>query len=144
MLGKLDRMAEKMGWTATSDEYEYEEDYQYNDEGEGKYEENNFVPTLHRAVKAEKNMDFSRIVTVRPNSYADARLIGESFREGIPVIVNLSDTADDRRIIDFCAGLIFGLHGSIEEITTNVILLSPESVKVQGKTTSAVKRGEFF
>lgn len=144
MLGGLGQMAEKMGWISNTEEFAYEEDYQYEDTFEEEYEENNFVPTIQRNVKEQAPMDFSRIVTVRPTSYADARLIGESFREGTPVIVNLSDTADDRRIIDFCAGLIFGLHGSIEEITSHVILLSPETVKVQGKTTSAVKRGEFF
>ena len=35
------------------------------------------------------------------------------FRDGMPVIMNLSDMDDDdaKRLVDFAAGLVFGLHG---------------------------------
>ena len=77
-----------------------------------------------------------RIVTVHPTSYADARLIGESFRDGVPVIINLTELDDKeaRRIIDFAAGLVFGLHGVIEKVTPRVFLLSPADVEVSGST----------
>ena len=40
------------------------------------------------------------------------------------------DDADAKRLVDFAAGLIFGLHGSIERVTSKVFLLSPENVEV--------------
>lgn len=73
-----------------------------------------------------------RIATVHPESYADARQIGESFRSGVPVIMNLSDLPDSeaRRVVDFAAGLVFGLQGAIERVTSRVFLLSPKNVEI--------------
>jgi cell division inhibitor SepF len=76
--------------------------------------------------------ELRRITTVHPRSYNDARKIGEAFRDGTPVIINLSDMddADAKRLVDFSAGLIFGLHGAIERVTSKVFLLSPAHVEV--------------
>src|SRR5829696_4025492 len=60
----------------------------------------------------------SRITTLHPRTYNDARSIGEQFRDGTPVIMNLSemDDGDAKRIVDFSAGLVFALHGRIERV----------------------------
>ncbi len=94
---------------------------------------------------AEPPADLSRIVTVHPGSYNDVLPIGEAFRKGVPVIINLTDMseAEARRVIDFAAGLIFGLHGVIERVTNRVFLLSPRSVEVSGDITGA-RRGALF
>jgi cell division inhibitor SepF len=94
------------------------------------------VTPLHRGVRETAvGTDLRRITTVHPRSYNDAKLIGEAFRGGIPVIMNLSDMddADAKRLVDFSAGLIFGLHGAIERVTNKVFLLSPEHVEVTGE-----------
>ena len=85
--------------------------------------------------------ELRRITTVHPRSYNDARVIGEAFRAGTPVIINLSDMddADAKRLVDFSAGLIFGLRGAIERVTNKVFLLSPEHVEVSGQERSAEK-----
>jgi len=76
--------------------------------------------------------DLRRIQTIKPRTYNDARLIGEAFRAGVPVIMNLTEMsdADAKRLVDFSAGLSFGLHGSIERVTTSVFLLSPAHVEI--------------
>ncbi|MCL1900511.1 MAG: cell division protein SepF [Promicromonosporaceae bacterium] len=81
--------------------------------------------------------DLRRITTIHPRSYNDARQIGDAFRGGVPVIMNLTDMedAEAKRMVDFSAGLIFGLHGSIERVTKKVFLLSPEHVEVTGEDT---------
>ena len=73
-----------------------------------------------------------RIVTMRPQSYEDAPKIGDTFREGTPVILDLSRMKEPlaRQMIDFCSGLVYGLEGSLERITSRVFLLSPASVNV--------------
>ena len=94
------------------------------------------VTPLHRAVArvahAPATSELRRITTIHPRSYNDARKIGEAFREGTPVIMNLTDMddADAKRLVDFSAGLIFGLHGAIERVTSKVFLLSPAHVEV--------------
>jgi len=77
----------------------------------------------------------NEILTVHPKQYRDAQLIAESFREGIPVIINLSQMsdADARRLIDFASGLSLGLYGRIERVTSKVFLLSPENIAVSGQ-----------
>ena len=92
-----------------------------------------------------RTADLSRIVTVHPRTYNEARTIGENFRDGIPVIMNVSDMedADAKRLVDFSAGLIFGLHGSIERITSKVFLLSPQNVSVAAEDKQRIAGGFF-
>lgn len=87
------------------------------------------VPTTTQA-------DMNEILTVHPRQYRDAQIIAESFREGVPVIINLSQMSDNdaRRLIDFASGLSQGLHGKIERVTSKVFLLSPAHVVVSGET----------
>lgn len=78
----------------------------------------------------------NRIKTIHPRSYNDAMVIGSAFRDGTPVIMNLSemDESNSKRLVDFSAGLIFGLHGSIERVTNKVFLLTPENIEVTGES----------
>ena len=87
-----------------------------------------------------------RITTLHPHSYNDARAIGEHFRQGTPVIMNLTemDDTDAKRLVDFAAGLIFGLHGRIERVTNKVFLLSPEHVEVTAEDKARIAEGGFF
>jgi len=87
-----------------------------------------------------------RITTLHPHSYNDARTIGEHFREGTPVIMNLTemDDNDAKRLVDFAAGLIFGLRGRIERVTNKVFLLSPEHVEVTAEDKARIAEGGFF
>lgn len=84
----------------------------------------------------------NEILTVHPKQYRDAQLIAESFREGVPVIINLSQMsdADARRLIDFASGLSLGLYGRIERVTSKVFLLSPENIAVSGE--GSIAQGE--
>ncbi|RBY88395.1 cell division protein SepF [Blastococcus sp. TF02A-26] len=87
-----------------------------------------------------------RITTLHPRTYNEARQIGESFREGMPVIMNLTemDDADAKRLVDFAAGLSFGLRGSIERVTAKVFLLSPRDVDVTAEDKAKIREGGFF
>lgn len=89
--------------------------------------------------------DLRRITTIHPRSYNDARSIGEAFRAGTPVIMNLSEMtdADAKRLVDFSAGLIFGLHGAIERVTSRVFLLSPEHVEIAGEDGAGESAGFY-
>ena len=85
-----------------------------------------------------------RITTIHPRSYNDAKAIGEAFRSGVPVIMNVTDLGENeaKRLVDFAAGLVFGLHGSIERVTNKVFLLSPEFIEVEGE--SRTDEGTFY
>ena len=78
--------------------------------------------------------EMNEILTVHPRAYKDAQVIAENFREGIPVIINLSQMSepDARRLVDFASGLSQGLYGKIERVTSKVFLLSPAHVAVSG------------
>jgi cell division inhibitor SepF len=90
-------------------------------------------------------LDSYRITTVHPRNYNEARIIGEHFRDGTPVIMNLSDMddADAKRLVDFAAGLTFGLHGRIERVTAKVFLLSPHNVTVTAQDKARIESGFF-
>jgi cell division inhibitor SepF len=90
--------------------------------------------------------DLARITTLHPRTYNEARTIGEHFREGTPVIMNLTEMVDSdaKRLVDFAAGLIFGLHGSIERVTNKVFLLSPVNVEVTAEDKARMAERGFF
>jgi cell division inhibitor SepF len=87
-----------------------------------------------------------RITTLHPRTYNEARTIGEHFREGVPVIMNLTemDSNDAKRLVDFAVGLTFGLRGSIERVTNKVFLLSPQNVEVTAEDKARIAEGGFF
>jgi cell division inhibitor SepF len=86
-----------------------------------------------------------RITTVHPRNYNEARVIGEHFRDGTPVIMNLTDMEDTdaKRLVDFAAGLVFGRHGSIERVTQKVFLLTPANVEITAEDKSRLAGAGF-
>ena len=96
--------------------------------------------------EAVRTTDLTRITTLHPRTYNEARTIGEHFRDGTPVIMNLTEMVDSdaRRLVDFAAGLIFGLHGSIERVTNKVFLLSPANVEVTAEDKARIAERGFF
>ena len=91
-------------------------------------------------------VEMSRITTLHPRTYNEARTIGEHFRSGTPVIMNLSemDDNDAKRLVDFAAGLVFAVHGTIERVTSKVFLLSPPNVTVAAEDKQLIAEGGFF
>ena len=87
-----------------------------------------------------------RIITLHPRFYNEARTIGEHFRLGNPVIINLTDMdeSEHKRLVDFASGLAFGLHGTIERVTKKVFLISPANVNVSVEDKSAAAQASFF
>ncbi|CAM3168194.1 cell division protein SepF [Stackebrandtia soli] len=87
-----------------------------------------------------------RITTVHPTTYNEARTVGEAYRDGTPVIMNLSelDESDAKRLVDFAAGLVFGLRGSFDRVTNRVFLLSPANIQVTAEDKAKIAEGGFF
>ena len=86
-----------------------------------------------------------QITSLHPRTYNEARTIGEHFRQSTPVIMNLTemDDADAKRLVDFAAGLTFGLHGRLERVTAKVFLLSPHNVTVTAQDKARIENGFF-
>jgi cell division inhibitor SepF len=99
-----------------------------------------------QADQVKHTTDLARITALHPRTYNEARTIGEHFREGTPVIMNLTEMVDSdaKRLVDFAAGLIFGLHGSIERVTNKVFLLSPVNVEVTAEDKARIAERGFF
>ena len=95
---------------------------------------------------APRIAELSRITTLHPRTYNEARTVGENYREGTPVIMNLTemDDSDAKRLVDFAAGLIFATRGSIERVTSKVFLLSPPNVSVAAEDKARIADGGFF
>ncbi|KRE38333.1 cell division protein SepF [Janibacter sp. Soil728] len=133
------------------DEYdEYADDYEgghelVEDERAAEVTPLRRVPSAP-AVREVEVTQMNRITTIHPSTYNDARAIGESFRSNTPVIMNLTDMddSDAKRLVDFAAGLVFGLHGSIERVTNKVFLLSPEHIEVDSEGGEPVAPRALF
>jgi len=81
----------------------------------------------------------NEILTVHPRAFKDVKVIAEHFRDGVPVIINISQMADAeaRRLIDFSCGMAEALFGKMERVTGKVFLLSPSHVAVSGDGADA-------
>ena len=112
----------------------------------------NHVAEQHNAAEVYDDYDVSyeqpaqRITTLHPRTYNEAKTIGLQFRAGTPVIMNLTemDDSDAKRLVDFAAGLTFGLHGSIERVTPKVFLLSPHNITVTAADKQRIAEGGFY
>jgi cell division inhibitor SepF len=136
----------------------YDEDYYNEDYDRGRGAEPSNEPARSAPVaniserrrpqqgSASVVAELSRITTLHPRTYNEARTIGENFREGVPVIMNLSemDDADAKRLVDFAAGLVFAVRGTIERVTNKVFLLSPPNVSVAAEDKQRIAEGGFF
>jgi cell division inhibitor SepF len=104
--------------------------------------------SLRERPQVEEDSDDRRyaITTLHPTTYNEARTIGEHFRDGVPVIMNLTemDESDAKRLVDFAAGLVFGLRGNFERVTNRVFLLSPANVQVTAEDKAKIAEGGFF
>ncbi len=80
-------------------------------------------------------MHGARVHVVAPGRFADAQEIGDRFKNGQPVIVNLqaNDRELSRRMIDFCSGVTYALSGSMDKVADQVFLLTPSNVEVSAE-----------
>ena len=151
MAGAIRKMATYLGLV--------EDDQYYTDQTEARSEDrvavnegttapsdrsNGYRASVHELTPAWERPGY-RIPIVQPMSYNDARRIGEEFRNDSPVIMDLTGMgdADAKRIVDFAAGLVFGLRGAIERVTPKVFLLSPDGVDVTDLARSQVNETLF-
>ncbi len=160
MSGAMRRIGEYLGLL---------EDTRYDDDYDGDYETSDHTPSVPagrtpRPTPARASVsdlaerrrpapgptgvvaELSRITTLHPRTYNEARTVGENFRDGTPVIMNLSemDDTDAKRLVDFAAGLVFATRGSIERVTNKVFLLSPPNVTVAAEDKQRIAEGGFF
>jgi cell division inhibitor SepF len=98
------------------------------------------------AMLFEEGSPLSKITTLRPKDYSEARTIGERFRDGTPVIMDLvsMDNADAKRLVDFAAGLAFALRGSFDKVATKVFLLSPADIDVSAEERKRIAEAGFY
>jgi cell division inhibitor SepF len=98
------------------------------------------------AMLFEEGSPLNKITTLRPKDYSEARTIGERFRDGTPVIIDLvtMDNADAKRLVDFAAGLAFALRGSFDKVATKVFLLSPADIDVSAEERRRIAEAGFY
>jgi len=105
------------------------------------------APVTHVAPAHQEVLPImDQIFTIHPRFYNEARNVGERYREGQPVLMNLTDMEESerKRLVDFASGLVFGHHGSIERVTSKVFLLTPPNVRVSTDTKTAAAEASFF
>jgi cell division inhibitor SepF len=69
---------------------------------------------------------------VEPRSFGEAQTIADKFKQGIPVILNVTMTKPDlaKRLLDFASGLTYGLDGGLQRVSDKVFMLTPHNVEV--------------
>ncbi|GAA2286011.1 cell division protein SepF [Nonomuraea sp. RK-328] len=107
---------------------------QYDDHYDDEQYEEEYMPASERAARRWRStVDPSRIVMVQPLKYNDAPMIGQHFRDGQTVIMDVTGMPmpEATRMVDFAAGLAYGCEGRIERIADRVFLLAPAHVEIE-------------
>jgi len=75
---------------------------------------------------------YQNVVVYAPKTPEDVQRLIDYLRRREPAIINLDGTEAEvaQRILDFTAGAIYALSGSIHRVATNIFLLSPEGVEI--------------
>jgi cell division inhibitor SepF len=109
------------------------------------------IATMERPEAIVRTMPTTRspaasIHRAEPKRFNEAREIGERFKQGIPVIMNLQGADDTvaRRLVDFASGLVFGHDGKIEMVASRVYLLTPANMEVSAEERERIVEGGFF
>ena len=104
------------------------------------------VSRLRAVTDTGTQFSLSKITTLHPRSYSEARTIGEQYRDGTPVIMNLTEMeeADAKRLVDFAAGLAFALRGSIEKVAPKVFMLLPAEADIAGGSAHALEDARAY
>lgn len=160
MAGALRKTIAWLGLTEEDDHYddegyaaeeqEHREERSTRERPEERGADVTHLPQRHtpvaRVVRDTEVGALTRITTIHPRTYNEAKNIGEAFRDGTPVIMNLTDMddSDAKRLVDFAAGLIFGLHGDIERVTSKVFLLSPSHIEVTSEEAEPPRQPRGF
>jgi cell division inhibitor SepF len=99
-----------------------------------------------RTIPQSRPMPAATIHKAEPKRFNEARELGDRFRDGIPVIMNLQGTDDPiaRRLVDFASGLVFGLGGKIEMAANRVYILTPANVEVSAEERERLREGGFY
>ena len=125
MAGILNKLMDFIGIEDVDDEG-YNEDY-FNDEQQSMAEDNNNVVSLPTAAPM-------KMVVYHPVSYEDTQNIIDNLKSRKPVIVNMEELEIDcaQRILDFMAGAIYALDGTIYKISRGIFVVAPTNYDVIG------------
>jgi cell division inhibitor SepF len=88
----------------------------------------------------------AKVHLTEPKTFNDVEEVGDRFRNGIPVIMNLAGASEPvaKRLLDFASGLIYGLEGRIERVGDRVFLLTPPGVEVSSEERLKLTERGFF
>lgn len=80
-----------------------------------------------RHARPGNSAPYPRVAASRPRGRSDVEKLGQWYRDGLAVIIDLTDAevSDAKRVVDFSAGLVFARRGGFDKVTTRVFLISP-------------------
>lgn len=108
-------------------------------------------PSNVRRISPQREAHIAPVPTAKvhltdPTTFNDVEEVGDRFRNGIPVIMNLAGASESvaKRLLDFASGLIYGLDGRIERVGDRVFLLTPLGVDVSSEERRRLSERGFF
>jgi cell division inhibitor SepF len=117
-----------------------------DDYGDGRRRDGHLDEPMEAVIHPIPSVPTRQVHLIEPAGFNDAEEIGEKFKADIPVIVNLQAMEPEvaKRLIDFAAGLTFGLDGRIQRVAEKVFLLTPQNVEVSAEERRRLQERGFF
>ncbi len=75
----------------------------------------------------------SNIVITAPKSYDDVKNVIDGLKNGNSALVNLGNSQQAQRMLDFLSGAAYALNGSIEKVMEGQYLVTSQGVSIQVK-----------
>ncbi len=87
-----------------------------------------------------------KVVIIQPTTYAEAQEIADHLKSKKPVVVNLEKLDRDIavKIVNFLSGAVYALDGSMQKVSSGILLLAPYNVGIMGDFSDELKMHGLF
>lgn len=115
------------------DQYEEEEEVQEPEPRQSFFSKKNNNVLNMKSIAGGKGTKME-VKVIRPTVYDDAREICDTLSSGTPVVLNLEGIKTElaQKIIDFTAGAVYAMNGTVSNVTKYIFVITPNNVTVSG------------
>lgn len=116
------------------DDYYDDDDYDYDEPKKAKPKP---LKSSSKLVPINNNRNVrssGQVYVIKPTDFNDAQDVADGLKSGRPTVINMEGMGVEaaQRIIDFIGGACYALDGTLQAISGNIFIASPNNVEVTG------------
>lgn len=137
-MGFVDTVKEFIGF---GDIEEEDEEMEYEEPAE----EINHSQKRSKVVSLNAAQGQSKIVILKPKCFSNSTAVADELKKRRPVVIDVGslDPDEARRVIDFIAGTVYGVNGSMQKVSGGIFIAAPSQIDIMGEILKDAENGSF-